>query len=75
MVVVEVNGYTIKPDAGLKGADLRGVKFRSGLFGGGEISLEGANLEGADLSPALPPRLRFRVSGKGQLPLANCWWV
>jgi uncharacterized protein YjbI with pentapeptide repeats len=40
VVVVKVNGYTIKPGAGLEGANLSGA------------NLAGANLEWADLTGA-----------------------
>ena len=55
MVVVEVNGYKIKPGADLErakleGADLSGADLaRANLFG---AKLEGADLSGADLARA-----------------------
>ena len=47
MVVVEVNGYTIKPGANLEGADLAGALLRDSNFSGANLS--GADLKGANL--------------------------
>jgi uncharacterized protein YjbI with pentapeptide repeats len=46
VVVVKVNGYTIKPGAGLEGANLSGANLGGANLGG--AYLKGANLKGVD---------------------------
>ena len=50
MGAVEVNGYTIEPEADLSGADLAGADLAGARLG--RANLEGANLEGVNLSAA-----------------------
>ena len=52
--MVEVNGYTIEPEANLEGANLAGAELE-------EASLRGANLQGAYLTRANLTRAKADV--------------